>query len=385
MALQLVHEAALCVTGIRQARSLSQKGFEVLNGLSFVASDQAMHDLLEAHTVTEAEALQVELGMLRRARGHFQGKTLAIDPHRIRSYSLRQMRLFREDGTAKPFKALQTFFCLDVDTHQPLCFTSQSLALSVSQATPNLLRLAQAILNPAPKTTLVLADAEHYSTALIDHVAGETPFDLLVPMPTGKRAQDLKMIPPGEFTPRWAGYATAKKSYHIDKSLTGPQVQFIQRSGETPKTYVFRAFLCTRDGDEVEELTRCYPKRWHVEEFFNAHQALGWHRAGTMNLNIRYGQMTMALLAQAVIHQFRQRLGEPCLSWDAEHLARSIFSGIDGDVRIQQDTILVTLYNAPQPDLLRQHYENLPEKLAAEHVDPRMPWLFNFKLDFQFK
>jgi len=28
---------------------------------------------------------------------------------------------------------------------------------------------------------------------------------------------------------------------------------------------------------------------------------------------------------------------------------------------------------------------NLPEKLAAERVDPRVPWLFNFKLDFRFR
>ena len=51
LALQLVHEAALCVTGVRAARCLSQKGFELANGLPFVASDQAVHDLLEAHTV----------------------------------------------------------------------------------------------------------------------------------------------------------------------------------------------------------------------------------------------------------------------------------------------------------------------------------------------
>lgn len=164
-----------------------------------------------------------------------------------------------------------------------------------------------------------------------------------------------------------------------------PQVQFIQRSGETPHAYTFKAFLCTRDDDEVENLTLYFPKRWHIEEFFNANQALGWQRAGTMNLNIRYGQMTMALLAQAAIHQFRQRLSAPYTTWDAEHLARSVFNGIDGDVRVVQDTVLVTLYNAPQADLLRQHYENLPAKLAAEHVDPRVPWLFNFKLDFRFR
>jgi hypothetical protein len=39
-----------------------------------------------------------------------------------------------------------------------------------------------------------------------------------------------------------------------------------------------------------------------VEEFFNDHHKLGWKKAGTLNLNIRYGQMTMALIAQAAIH-----------------------------------------------------------------------------------
>ena len=112
---------------------------------------------------------------------------------------------------------------------------------------------------------------------------------------------------------------------------------------------------------------------------------MGWQRAGTLNRHIRYGQMTLALVAQAVIQQFRQRIGKPDQSWDAVHLARSVFSGLEGDVRGKQDTILVTYYNAPNAALLRQHYEGLPEKLKAEGVDPRVPWLYDFKLDLRFK
>ena len=67
------------------------------------------------------------------------------------------------------------------------------------------------------------------------------------------------------------------------------------------------------------------------------------------------------------------------------HLAQAVFTGLEGDVRVQDDTILVTYYNAPDADILRQHYEGLPEKLAAEGVDPRVPWLYDFKLDFRFK
>ena len=164
-----------------------------------------------------------------------------------------------------------------------------------------------------------------------------------------------------------------------------PYYRFIQRNGERPEDYYFKSFLATADRDEVQDLTVHYPQRWHIEEFFKFNQALGWHRAGTLNLNIRYGQMTMALVAQAAIHQMRQRLGEPFSHWDASHLAREIFGALEGDVRVKDDTILVTYYNAPHRNRLRQQYENLPDKLRQEGIEPTLPWLYGFKLDFRFR
>jgi hypothetical protein len=386
LALQLVHEAALCARQVRQRRSLSQKGFEAANGLPFVASDQAIHNLLAAHTVAQAEWLQVAFGLARRARGHFVGQLLAIDPHRVRSYSKRQMPLYRGDSLSKPFKTAQTFFCLDADTHQPVCFTTATASASVSQATPGLLRLAAHILQPPDGHSLVLADTEHYTAQLIDHVHDETPFDLLVPIPKRQSHQrQMQALPDEAFTRRWAGFATAEQPYRLAHSHTTPYVQFIQRTGERADDYAFRAFLATRRRDETDALTLAYPKRWHIEEFFNADQALGWKSAGTQNLNIRFGQMTLALVAQGTIEQLRRRLGEPYAAWDAEHLARSVLNGINGDIRVHDDTILVTLYNAPNPERLREHYQDLPAKLRREGIDPHIPWLYHFKLDFRFR
>jgi len=385
LALQLVHEAALCTTGIRERRALSQKGFELVNGLPFLASDVAVHELLAAHSVAAAQNLQVTLAKLRLASGHFSGKILALDPHRVRSYSKRQMRRHRSRATAKSIKVAQSFFVLDVDTHQPVCLTTGTSSRTVTQATPELLELTSRIF-AAHQDVLVLADAEHFSAELLDQLHKQTQFQLLVPMPQQKTLlKQLQALPPELFTRRWAGFATAKRLYTPRRSEQGPFHQFIQRTGETPAAWEFKAFLATRDGDEVAALTDAFPKRWHVEEFFNANQALGWDRAGTQNLNIRYGQMSLALLAQATTQQLRQRLGEPFSDWDAAHLARAIFQGLDGDVRVTEDTIVVTYYNAPNADRLRQHYEGLPNKLHAQQIDPRIPWLCDFKLDFRFR
>jgi hypothetical protein len=278
LALQLIHEAALCVSGVRQGRTLGQKGFELANGLPFIATDQAIHDLLDAHTVEQARELQVALGLIRTTRGHFAGKLLAIDPHRLKSYSQRRMRLHPLSAQeARPSKCAQTFFALDPDTRQPVCLLTGTSARTVSQATPELLALAQQTVTRAP---------------------GQAPL------------------------------------YQL---------------------------------------------------FYHDQQELGWRRAGTHNLNIRYGQMSLALLAQASLHQLRQRLGEPYEHWQASHLARSLLTGLEGDIRVHTDTILVTFYNAPQADLLRSHFENLPAKLPAEGVRPNIPRLYDFKLDFRFK
>jgi hypothetical protein len=384
LALQLVHEAALCTTGIRDKRSLTQRGFALSNGLPFIASDVAIHQLLAAHTVAQAQHLQLALGKLRQASGHFQGKTLILDPHRMRSYSQRDMRRRRKDRHSPVEKMAQVFFALDGDTSQPVCFTTGTPSRTVTQATPELLELAASILGPQCERILVLADAEHFTAALLDDVHQRTRFALLVPLVLQPSLRHrLRFLDPEKFTPRWAGFATAKIPYKVHRSSSGPFTLFVQRTGERRRDWTFKAFLCTHDHDEVDALSLEYPKRWHVEEFFNRDQALGWERAGTQNLNIRYGQMTLALVAQTVLHQIRQRLGEPLSLWDAKHFAKAL-QGLDGDIRVTKDTIIVTYYNAPNAERLRGHYEGLPKKLAAENVNPSIPWLFNYKLDFRF-
>jgi hypothetical protein len=383
LAMHLVNEAAFCTCAKRRGRSLSQRGFEVANGLPWVPNDAAIHELLDAHTVAEAEALQVAFGKLRRASGHFEGKLLAIDPHRLRSWSKRQMRRHKFKKDERALKMAQGFFVLDADTREPVCFTLSSSAQTVSQATPGLLKMAAEILGPKAGS-LLLADTEHYTVELLDHVHLQTPFEMMVPMARkGRHEVDPQAV---TFTPRWPGYATAKEPFAFkDSQCEQPYWRYIQRCGEVPDEYTYKSFVATADRDELPDLTVHFPQRWHVEEFFKMDQALGWKRAGTPNLNIRYGQMTFALLAQAAISQMRKRLGSPFEQWDATHLAQSLFSGLEGDVRVEKDTIVVTYYNAPEPECLRAHYERLPDKLSAEGIDPRVDWLCGFKLDFHFR
>jgi hypothetical protein len=235
LALQLVHEAALGVVHLRTARTLSQKGFELLNGLPFVVADSSLHDLLEAHTVQQAEELQLALGCLRRARGHFQGRLLAIDPHRLPSASQRQMPRYRDNTAIRPYRVSTTFFCLDAETHQPLCFLLASSAMTVTQMTPRLLHLAARILHPAPDSPpLVVADNEPYTQELFHSLAAQTPFDLLVPM-----RQTPALTAALVFTDEPA----SRRRFRQDRDATGNERDLLPRDVSPPqRLQEFRTF-----------------------------------------------------------------------------------------------------------------------------------------------
>lgn len=386
LAMQLVHEAALCVTGLRAQRSLTQQDFNLANGLPFVGSDRAIHDLLNAHGVGEARSLQMAFGRIRRSRGHFRGELLAVDPHRLTSYSQRRMRRRQAGPNAAARKTAQTFFCLDADTAQPVCFTTASPSQTVARATPGLLEMAEEILGRQAEGALVVADTEHLAGQLLDHVCQQTPFDLLVPVPQQKHMDKrARAIPPQAFQRHWAGWATTQVPYTPVHSHAGPYCLMVQRFGERPEDWRFNSFLCTADREEVQALSRDYPDRWHIEEFFNVHQDLGWKRAGTQDLHIRYGQMTMALLAQGALAQLRQRLPETVREWNARQFANNFLRGLDGDVRVGDQTIVVTFYGANELARCRDAFEHLPQQLVAEGVAPQIPWLYDYQLDFRFK
>jgi hypothetical protein len=102
IALQKVNEYALCVNRIRKKNSMGHQGFQLVNGLGRLVSDEQVHILLNAHTMQQAQQMLVNLGIQRQLSGHYQGNIIAIDPHRIISSSKRILAKKRKDPTSPP-------------------------------------------------------------------------------------------------------------------------------------------------------------------------------------------------------------------------------------------------------------------------------------------
>ena len=378
IAMQLVNESAMCSNRVRKSNYIAHQGFELLNGLGFLVTDQQVHDLLNKHTVSQAESLQETLAAIRHNNGHYQGNLIAIDPHRIVSTTQRIMPQKKKQPEEPSRKVLQTFFALDTQTGQPIGCGIGSPGVNTTKATIELLNMVKTV----NKNALILADKEHFTENLVRDIDQNSDFELLIPAISTERIRKIERSL--TYQRQWAGYATAEMMFNFEKSKEKYRL-ICQREGETTKDYVYKSFLTLSNKPIIELLCDCYQERWSIEEFFNFDGAMGFDRASTFNLNVRYGKMSLALLAQAATYELRKKLPKPYNRWNSIHLAQALFTKIDGDIRVEDDTIIITCYNAPDELNLQNNYQNLPARLKSEGINPQIPWLYNFKLDFRFK
>lgn len=381
MALQLVNESALCVNRVRKKDSLCHQGFSLVNGLHFLAADETVHDLLDRYPMQTYEQLQITLMQLRQLQKHYSEDKLilALDPHRIKSTTLRMMPHKKKRPDEPAHKMMQTFFCVDTSNGQPLAFVTGSGGKNCSPATVQLLNMIE---QAGIKQALFVADKEHFTKEIISYFCQHPTFDMLIPAPEISKISNI--IKSLEYRSLWAGYAMAESVFKLDHSSHELRL-LVQRQGELPDKYNYKAFLSTSNQKPVDLITEAFPERWTIEEFFNFNGDMGWNRASTFNLHIKYGKQTLALIAQAATHQLKNKLPDTYKHWTAANTAQKVLTNMEGDVRVQDDTIIVTYYRDHEKLKLRQHYENLPKILESEGVNPKIPWLFDYKLDFRFK
>lgn len=381
LGLQMVNEAAVCVGRLRRKDSLCHQGFSLAGGLSVLATDESIHHLLDGQTMADYEALQQALLQLRGLDGHFPSspRVILLDPHRMGSSTGRMMPKKKKSPGQPARKMMQGFFCNDMVSGQPLGFTLAASGKTCSQASLQLLRLIE---RAGVDQGLIVADKEHFTRQITEYFQQHPGLDVLMPAPAvKKRRATLAGL---TYQPQWAGYGVAETAFHW-KGSDLPFRLLAQREGETPDAYRYKAFLTTSEGDIVELLSKTYPQRWSIEEFFNFEGDMGWNRPSTFNLNIRYGKGSLALIAQAAAYRLRQHLPGPYKNWTAKSLSERVFTNMEGDLRVKGDRIIVTYYRDHERLNLRNTYSEISTRLEQEGICPKIPWLMNYKLEFRFK
>ena len=68
-----------------------------------------------------------------------------------------------------------------------------------------------------------------------------------------------------------------------------------------------------------------------------------------------------------------------------ESIYQNFIHGVQGKVQIKKDKIQIDVYGFQHRDVVAPLFENLEQKLIAQNIDPRCPWLNDHVLSFSFK
>ncbi len=113
VAQQIVNKAVIRSNRVRKRNYITPQGFETLNGLGFLVTDEQVHNLLNKHTIRQAQERQETLAIIRSNNGYYNGDQITLAPHRIVTTSRREMPKKKKQPDEPSRKMLQTFFALD--------------------------------------------------------------------------------------------------------------------------------------------------------------------------------------------------------------------------------------------------------------------------------
>jgi len=379
IALQLVFEALFGYTrGIRTLDPISQADFGALSGLPFLCSPSTEYRFLTGIPMENSEQFQISLGTHLLELGQIASKIVNMDAHSIPLFSRKEMKVSYLSQEKIYGKAIRAFYTQDQGGGKPLFVQACYSGTTAGQATPTLVEATQAILGG---TFLSVTDKEWYVAQLLEHLDKIYKLEVLLPVKrTAKRLQEMESIDFQTLKAKTGEPPLATLFTALD-GFTGRLRLFVKRNPDGTLFGLITNKKYLRPSSAME----IYSRRWRIENWFQENSFLGLNCLPSLELHAIQAALTLRLIAYHLIDNFRMNLGSPFARMTPELIHRHFIQGVQGKVQLKKEQIHIDIYGFRHQAVVRNIFTNLEEKLVAQQIDPRVPWLNGYKLHFEFK
>jgi len=378
LALGIVFESLFGLTaGIRAIDSISRGDFGLLEGLPFLPSTSSQTRLLQSIRYNNALSFQVGLGKRLVELGQVTpGSAVNIDGHNVKTYSRKAMKSSYITQEGRYGKAIRTFYTQDQESKKPLIAMVTYSGTAVSQITNRIAGLTRDVLE---RDFLMAADKEWYCAQLIEELRNQLGVSILTPVrQSNKRITEFEAVPMEQYDTTILGNIATL--YTTMKGFDGP-LRMLLKKKQDGKYFA----LITPEEDMTAEIAMpTYRKRWRIEDFFAENGFMGIDRLPSMNLNAKQATLSLRLLAFHAMDNFRNDLGPAYRKKTPELIYREFISGVQGKVQLRGDVIEVTIFGFEHENAVAAILSGLDEKLEKANVNPRIPWLGNRRIRFNF-
>ena len=379
VALQLIWEPLFgYVKGIRTVDPVSQADFGALSGLPFICSASSEYRFLAESTTERSETFQKHLGKRQVHLDYITGDVLNMDGHSIKLFSRKEMKPSYLSKEKAYGKAIRTFYTQDQASKKPLFAKAAYSGATVAQMTPQLVEANKEILGGP---FLTVNDKEWFIGSLLDQLDKIHGIQVLLPVKrTAKRIKEMEAISFEKFKSRHANQRIATLVTELD-GFVGQMKLFVKQNNDR----TFFALITNKKYFRAARAMEIYRKRWRIENFFNEKAFLGLDRLPSLELNAIQTALTLKLVSFHLVDNFRKNLPKPFSTMKPQSIHQHFIQGVQGKVQLKKDKLQVDIYGFQHRDMVAPLFKDLEQKLIAQNIDPRCPWLNDHVLTFSFK
>ncbi|MFH1780834.1 MAG: transposase [Candidatus Nealsonbacteria bacterium] len=379
IALQLIWEPLLGYSkGIRKVDPVSQTDFGALSGLPFICSASTEYRFLSQSSIEDSENFQKTTGKQLKVLDYINGDVINMDGHSIKLFSRKEMKASYLSKDKTYGKAIRAFYTQDQASKKPLFAKVAYSGATVAQITPQLVEANKEILGGP---FLSVNDKEWFIGSLLEQLDKIHGIQVLLPVKrTPKRLREMKAIPFEKFKYRYHSQPVAKLVTDLD-GFTGQMRMFVKQNDDE----TFFALITNKKYFRVASVMEYYEKRWRIENFFNENMFLGLDHLPSLELNAIQTSLTLKMVSFHLIDNFRKNLPEPFNTMKPESIYQNFIQGVQGKAQVKKDKLQVDIYGFKHQDIVAPLFKNLEQKLIAQDIDPRCPWLNEYPLTFSFK
>lgn len=379
IALQLIWEPLFgYAKGIRSVDPISQADFGLLSGLPFICSASTEYRFLAESTTERSESFQKHLGKRLLQLDYLKGEVLNMDGHSIKLFSRKEMKPSYMTKEKSYGKAIRTFYTQEQNSKKPVFAKVAYSGTTVAQVTPQLVEANKEILDGP---FLCVNDKEWFIGSLLDQLDKIHGIEVLLPLKrTPKRIKEMQAIPFEKFKYRYQNHPIAILVTELD-GFCGQMKLFVKRNADG----TFFALITNKKYFRAARAMETYSKRWRIENFFNENTFLGLDRLPSMELNAIQTALSLKLVSFHLVDNFRRNLPAQFANMKPESIYQSFVNGVQGKIQLKRGKLHIDIYGFQHRDAVAPLFHRLEEKLVAQNIDPRCPWLNGHALSFSFK
>jgi hypothetical protein len=366
---------------ISRIGNIQDLGLAVASGLPKLPSFSFYHQFLDSIKLKDSEVFLEDIAKEFVNTGLIKGNWINFDSKFIGVWGKRRIPKGKHPTRNISMKGIDTYVVQDQDTGCPIIIRCEYLRKSPDMIGRIMLSKVSDILGNRLEGAVF--DRWFSCGSLLNFIDKEIKIKFVTVLRLqNNRIEEMKKIPKEEFKEMLdkreiTFIHTNVRNYEGNVRLV---VVHFEENGEDK----YYGYLTNDEETPCELILKRYNRRQKIENFFDEANFLNIEKLPGINLNEIQAMLMLKMLSFNIISSFKRDLGKGYSHIECETIYEK-FLNSEAMVKVKGRTCKVTFFRYKMEDVVAPLYKNLADKLKSKNINPKVPWLNNRVLEFEFK